>query len=163
MGRTTFAVLRKCRKVRILFLSRVTVSANSLENALRNCSNLTHLTINSMTCSLPKGMVFTSLEYLDFCDCSGVSDTTLLSISESCPKLQTLHVFRQGQPTRPIIDVGVYAVLEGCPLLRETDVEHAKDISHELRMELVRRADLTRIFVSREFKHLPLSVTADLT
>jgi hypothetical protein len=138
----------KCRKVRILFLSRVTVSANSLENALRNCSNLTHLTINSMTCSLPKGMVFTSLEYLDFCDCSGVSDTTLLTISESCPKLQTLHVFRQGQPTRPITDVGVYAVLERCPLLRDTDVECAEGISQNLRMELVRRNNLTRIFVS---------------
>jgi hypothetical protein len=41
--------------------------------------------------------------------------------------------------------VGVRAVLEGCPLLRETDVEYAEIISQELRVELARRRNFSEI------------------
>jgi hypothetical protein len=152
----------KCRMVRKLFLSRVPVSAGCLEAALRNCSNLTQLTINGMPCSLPKGKVFPSLVYIHICNCSGVSDTTLLSLPDSCPKLQTLHVFRQDWLEYHITDVGVRALLTGCPLLRETDVEYADRISHELRLELVRRCDFTRFHMAGLWRGLDNSCLQEI-
>jgi hypothetical protein len=35
----------------------------------------------------------------------------------------------------------VRAVLQGCPLLRETDVEYASDIIDRLRVKLVKRRE----------------------
>jgi hypothetical protein len=152
----------KCRMVRKLFLSRVPVSAGCLEPALRNCSNLTQLTINGMLCSLPKGKVFPSLVYLHICNCSGVSDTVMLSIPDMCPKLQTLHVFRQDRSANPVTNVGVRALLERCPLLQETDVEYADYISHELRMELVRKCDFTRFYVGGLWRGLDNSCLQEI-
>jgi hypothetical protein len=40
-----------------------------------------------------------------------------------------------------LTDVGVRAVLRGCPQLRETDVEYAASVGFELRVELARRCD----------------------
>jgi hypothetical protein len=44
-----------------------------------------------------------------------------------------------------IDDEGVLAVLQGCPLLRETDVESAEGISDELRVELARQHNFTQL------------------
>jgi hypothetical protein len=126
------------------------------------CSNLTQLTINGMPCSLPKGKVFPSLVYIHICNCSGVSDTVMLSIPDMCPKLQTLHVFRQDRSANPVTNVGVRALLERCPLLRETDVEYADYISHELRMELVRRCDFTRFYVGGLWRGLDNSCLQEI-
>jgi hypothetical protein len=45
--------------------------------------------------------------------------------------------------------VGVRAVLQGCPLLRDTDVEEAGGISSELRLELTRRRCFTDLRLDR--------------
>jgi hypothetical protein len=72
----------------------------------------------------------------------GTADDALMQlIGEHCKELHTLQVFDCSTRTlkaRPT-DVGVRAVLQGCPLLRKTDVEYAVDISLDLRVELVRR------------------------
>jgi hypothetical protein len=65
----------------------------------------------------------------------------MLAIAKNCPTLQSLFVFRWST----ITDIGVRAVLQGCPLLRETDVEYATGISRELRIELARRSNSTQL------------------
>jgi hypothetical protein len=81
-----------------------------------------------------------SLISLDLQDCS-VTDDVLAAVGLNCPKLQSLITFYGNAVT----DVGVEAVLEGCPLLRGTDVWYATGVSHELRVELARRANLTEL------------------
>jgi hypothetical protein len=41
----------------------------------------------------------------------------------------------------------VLAVLQGCPLLRETDVEYASGIIDDLRVKLVKRRELVELRV----------------
>jgi hypothetical protein len=53
-----------------------------------------------------------------------------------------LHVFRASLyflRLRTVTDAGARAVLQGCPRLRNTDVEYAIGISHPLRLELIKR------------------------
>jgi hypothetical protein len=44
-----------------------------------------------------------------------------------------------------VTEVGVRAVLQGCPLLRWTDVEYAVGVSTELHVELARRQNFTSL------------------
>jgi hypothetical protein len=71
--------------------------------------------------------------------CGEGDDTLMQLIGQHCKALRTLHVFNSGNAELRVTDVGVRAVLQGCPLLHRTDVEHARGISHELRLELARR------------------------
>jgi hypothetical protein len=66
------------------------------------------------------------------------------AIGQRCSQLVTLKVFLMNSTSTAlrITDSGVRAVLQGCPLLRETDVEYAAGISTELRVELARRRNL---------------------
>jgi hypothetical protein len=50
--------------------------------------------------------------------------------------------YKDISPLRSVIDDGVRAVLQGCPLLRETDVEYASDIIDRLRVKLVKRREM---------------------
>lgn len=59
------------------------------------------------------------------------------AIGQHCPKLHTMHIFYATE--KRLTDEAVRVLLQGCPLLQETDVIGAVGISHELRVELVRR------------------------
>jgi hypothetical protein len=55
---------------------------------------------------------------------------------------EVLHVFRASLyflRLRTVTDAGARAVLQGCPRLRNTDIEYAINISHPLRLELIKR------------------------
>jgi hypothetical protein len=70
-----------------------------------------------------------------------LNDAVLIAIAQKCVKLETLLIFGGYKREHLITDEVVRAVLEGCPLLRETDVVYARSISDELRVELARRRD----------------------
>jgi hypothetical protein len=76
-----------------------------------------------------------------------MSDEVLIAIGQRCAKLETLQMFELAEYRRvyAVTDLGVRAVLQGCPLLRETDVEYATGISGELRTELVRLGYFSRL------------------
>jgi hypothetical protein len=148
----------KCRLVRTLFLCSIAVSDDCLDNALRNCSDLTHLTMSSMTCSLPKGMVFPLLVYVYICSCSGVS------------AIYTRHVSEVADPTcvstgsvgKSCNECGSACITRALPAATETDVEYADYISHELRMELVKRCDFTRFHMAGIWRGLDNSCLQEI-
>jgi hypothetical protein len=73
--------------------------------------------------------------------CAMADDVVMQLVGEHCQHLCALEVFdceRHSSGCR-VTDVGVRAVLEGCPLLRETDIKYARGISDDLRVELTRR------------------------
>jgi hypothetical protein len=80
-------------------------------------------------------VAISSLTHLDIRGCARVADALLFAVAENCQALQTFNVFRQSGTT----GAGVSALLEGCPLLRDTDVQYAYDLDRELCLELVRR------------------------
>jgi hypothetical protein len=71
----------------------------------------------------------------------------MIALGARCCNLRTLWVFDndfvRGRHT--VTSAGVQAVLQGCPLLRETDVEYAAGISTELRVELAGRCDFEEL------------------
>jgi hypothetical protein len=79
---------------------------------------------------------------------SRVDESLLVTLSEKCSNLVFLHVFRASHSflrLRTVTDAGVRAVLQGCPRLRNTDVEYALGFSHALRLELIKRQNLTEL------------------
>jgi hypothetical protein len=78
--------------------------------------------------------------------CPRLSDDVLIEISQNCARLETLHVFESSRFREYYVtEVGVRAVLQGCPLLRWTDVEYAVGINTELHVELARRQNFTSL------------------
>lgn len=82
----------------------------------------------------------------------------MVAIGAHCARLETLYVFNEGsidhdlQPLDEAIilrcevtDIGVQALLKGCPRLEYVDVEHAADISNKVRVELVARCGFTSL------------------
>jgi hypothetical protein len=135
-------VIQSCQHLRTLHLTDMPLSTSSLTRALGYCGKLSQLTI-----ACPRGpgpsyrVTPSSLSHLDIRYCGRAADTLMLAIAKNCPTLKSLFVFYRST----ITDIGVRAVLQGCPLLRETDVEYATGISRELRTELARRVDFTEL------------------
>jgi hypothetical protein len=115
---------------------------SSLSNTLRHCHQLKHLILHDGSLRLPVEVAVPTLQSLD--TTCVVSDAVMSAIGERCSQLVTLKVFWMNPTSTAlrITDLGVRAVLQGCPLLRETDVEYAAGISTELRVELARRRNL---------------------
>jgi hypothetical protein len=117
--------------------------SEGLATALSHCQFLTELEIRDGWLDVPLEVAIPTLKSLTLA-APGVYDETLIAIGHKCADLETLRVFKSclyNYPDLLITDVGLRAVLEGCPLLRETDVEHAVGISDDLRVELARRRD----------------------
>jgi hypothetical protein len=116
------------------------VSVNISPKGLGLCQALESLTLEQMKGVLPVNIAIPSLTSVILDRCSATDDV-IIALGQRCPKLQSLKMFRGNEVT----DVGVRAVLQGCPLLRETDVEHAAGISPKLRVELTKRANFKAI------------------
>jgi hypothetical protein len=139
-----FNFTQACGLIECLELNSIVTSTDGLARALRDCKNIRSLTIANTNCPVPSEVALPTLVHLALHDCKA-TDAIMTAIASRCPLLQTLLAFQGNY----ITDVGVRAVLEGCPLLRETDVEYAHSISSELRVEQAKRAQFTAIDFQR--------------
>jgi hypothetical protein len=122
----------------VMTLEAVKLPKQCLAAALVHCRYLEKLKIRAGS-AVPTEVAIPSLKSIILW-CSGLTDEILSAIGQHCAGLETLWVF--GSSTEvgyAVSEVGVRAVLEGCPLLRETDVEYAAGINEDLRIELARR------------------------
>jgi hypothetical protein len=131
-----------------LTLSNVKLSEPALTAALSLCKCLEQLYIRTDSEAVPINAVLPSLQSSDVSG-GGVTNEFLHSISQNCPALRTLYAFQSSRFNGfKSIDVGVRAVLDGCTLLREADVNYARGISTELRAELAGRCNLYSLRLS---------------
>jgi hypothetical protein len=133
-------IMAACWQLHTLTLLSVDISESDLARAMRACKNLTHLTIVKLNVVVPLDVALPTLLYLTLRVCQ-VHDFNMNAIGSNCSQLQSLRVFKGHYITDP----AVRAVLQGCPLLRETDVDAAKYLSFEVRTELAQRAQLASI------------------
>jgi hypothetical protein len=137
------------KQLHSLRVDSLNVSSKCIGKALQLCKNLRSLRIISLAGGV-NAVQFTAslLTKLDLRR-SGATDDVMVAIGVNCPHLTSLQIFMRNS----ITDAGVRAVLQGCPLLRETDVEYAEYVTRELRVELVRRKSPTT-FELRSWKGL---------
>jgi hypothetical protein len=149
-NRHLLALTSSFHKLTKLSLDDMELPEQGLAEALRQCVALEHLEVMTPTQVIPIDAAIPTLKSMKSRSCY-MSDTVLFSIGQRCKKLETLIMFWfVGTPSDyRVTDVGVRAVLQGCPLLRETDVENATDISTELRVELFRRRNPASLFPGR--------------
>jgi hypothetical protein len=159
-----FNFTQACGLLENLDLESVNTSTDGLARALSSCKNLKSLAIAHANCAIPPEVAIPTLCSITLRQCKATDDV-MKSIASHCPLLQTLKVFDGNRVT----DMGVRAVLERCPLLRETDVEYAHSISSELRVELAKRAQLKEVDfrnwarIDETFVQQVLRVSPDLT
>jgi hypothetical protein len=131
-----------CPNVLSLDLTNVILTTHGLRDALLHCTCLERLTIKGRASPLPVEVALPSLVHLDAESIAGIADPVLIAIGSNCRRLQTLRAFDTyelyflpcGRPETT--DVGVRAVFEGCPLLSNTDIVDAPNLSAGLRAEL---------------------------
>jgi hypothetical protein len=140
------SLMQSCARLTTLHLIRVPVTKLGLGVALSHCKSLVELQLWLPGVEVPAEAAIPSLTSLDMRSCT-VHDSVMISIGNLCPNIRNLYVFNQND--NAITDTGVQAVLLGCPLLRDTGVEYAKDISQELRVELAKRRDYTTLNFAR--------------
>jgi hypothetical protein len=119
-----------------LSLYHVPLSEEGLGNVLISCRCLERLYITAANLVIPPEVALPTLKSIRV-HSPYLRDNVLIAIGRNCAKLESLKIFAPHDC--PATDVGVRAVLQGCPLLRETDVEYAAAISTDLRAELARR------------------------
>jgi hypothetical protein len=135
-----------CQKLQRLELNSVACTSEGLDKALKLCVNLRALKIDGFAYVAPKAVAIPSLECLQLRRLS-VPDSVMIEIGKKCKALHTLLVFDgYVHELFPFTEVGVRAVLEGCPLLRVTDAEYAEGISSELRVELAKRHNYKELY-----------------
>jgi hypothetical protein len=146
---TLRTICRACTKLTTLTVRHHYVSYKELAKALRSATRLSHLSVhicNDIPCTVPAGVALPTLQSFKT-SYDLVSDSLMLVFGQKCPRLVVLHVFQ----TSTITDVGVRAVLQGCPLLRDTDVEYAAGVSPELRVELVKLRRLAELVAGNDW------------
>jgi hypothetical protein len=116
------------------------VSINISPKGLVSCKALESLMLEQMKGVIPINIAIPSLTSVNLDRCFATDDV-IVALGQRCPKLQSLKMFRGNAVT----NVGVRAVLQGCLLLRETDVEYAEGINPQLRVELTKRANFKAI------------------
>jgi hypothetical protein len=133
------ALTKSCFKLTNLLLFQAPLSKRGLTTAIKHCKSLQRLSIVTPDQAIPADIALPTLKTINIVS-SAMMDAAMLAIGQRCAKLETLTVFAQDCD---VTDVGVRAVLQGCPLLKDTDVEVADRISVELRVELARRRNMT--------------------
>jgi hypothetical protein len=120
------------------------ISEQGLVRGLNYFNRLENLKLNSCNRDLPIDIALPTLKSIST---NHMTDAVLIAIGQRCAQLERLRMFGRSQSIDkyPVTDVGVRAVLEGCPLLRDTDIKYAVGISIELRMELIHRRKLTTL------------------
>jgi hypothetical protein len=140
------AFKKACGQLHSLTIRILPVSASALSSVLSQCSILQSLTLGYSFVPLPTEIAVPSLTYLDITD-AVVPEAAMIALGARCCNLRTLWVFDndfvRGRHT--VTNAGMRAVLQGCPLLRETDVEYAAAISTELRVELAGRCNFEEL------------------
>jgi hypothetical protein len=133
---------KSCPKLVHLSLDCPQLSEQGLACALKHCGCLQQLTLGNQYQVIPVDIAIPTLKSIQS-NSHCMNDAALIAFGQQCAKLETLVIFASVQSAGEytVTDVGVRAVLQGCPLLRETDVEYAEGISTELRVELARRRD----------------------
>jgi hypothetical protein len=133
------------RQLKELFLQNVQTCKQGLVCALAHCSSLETLYIRTVDQEIGLEIALPTLKSITI-ESRYMSSSVLIAIAQRCVKLETLKVFKSLQRAGcRIEDAGVRAVLQGCPLLRETDVESAEGINDQLRVELARRHNFTQL------------------
>jgi hypothetical protein len=170
-GECLITLTRTLTKLTQLSLRGVTMSKPQLTTILTQCTHLEQLGVKSGNPVIPVEVALPTLISLrTYCTC--LSDEVLVAIGQRCAKLETLCMFKPAHwnaDSHRVTDVGVRAVLEGCPLLQHTDVEEARGISCELRRELARRRCFTNLkfyqweHLSEEWAQELLKVCPNLT
>jgi hypothetical protein len=163
LGGRVLAFALACSQLHSLKLDSIDISVDDVVKVLQALQNLRKLKIAKFRHRIPVEVALPTLQELSVTNCQA-TDATMAAIASNCPLLHTLMVFEGNK----ITNVGVRAVLQGCPLLRETDVKHAK-ISLDLRVELAKRARLKSITfcdwpgVDNRMAQSVLKVSASLT
>jgi F-box/leucine-rich repeat protein 2/20 len=124
-----------------LTLTNLPVFKSGLCQALLKCAGLADLRLRFSNLTLPTEIALPSLVSLDITGCY-FTDDVLLAIGQNCPRLQLLHLFGghfSNRTVPPVTDAGMRAVLQGCPLLRDTDVQWAGVFSREVRAAMASR------------------------
>lgn len=137
-------LLNSFPKLHTLALYEVNLNAGSLSQMLQACTMLRQLKIVSFPDALPAEVALPTLIRLQLADCLPM-EPLLVAIAQNCAKLEYMHIFN-GQ-TRQIQDSHCRAILQGCPLLCDIDVEYANGISHEVRLEMVKQCHYRRLIV----------------
>jgi hypothetical protein len=126
-----------------LSLSEVLLTKQGLAEALTKSKALERFSVSNRDQVIPVEIAIPSLRsivlYTQY-----ISDDVLVAIGLSCARLEKFHLFAGLQfPALQASDVGIQAVLQGCPLLCDTDVVGAAGFGLEVRVELVRRRNFT--------------------
>jgi hypothetical protein len=140
------ALTKSCRKLTDLSIINALLSEQGLAAALYHCERIRTLSIHTQDQMISVGIATPTLTSIT-CGSRFITDGVLVASGLLCRSLRKLKVFSSAQYVGSfcVTDAGVRAVLQGCPLLRETDVDYAKGISHSLRVELARRRDVTTL------------------
>jgi hypothetical protein len=130
-----------------LIISVSLPNASGLLSSVAHCKHLRRLTISGL--AVDSNVAIPSLTYLD-CRSAYVEADVLTAVGRYCHELRTLHVIYDGSDGNDhhITDVGVRAVLLGCPKLRETDLVHTASIGDELRVEIASHCNFSRLNLS---------------
>jgi hypothetical protein len=130
-----------------LVITDLNLSEEGLCGALGHCKHLETLTVRNSHQHLSVEIALPTLKSIEIYS-RHMSETLMYAISRHCTRLERLKVFESHctfQCDESITNMGVCAVLLGCPSLQEMDVEYAADICVELRVELARRRNFCRI------------------
>jgi hypothetical protein len=136
------SLVRACQHLFHLLLIDLPLTTHGLSCILSQPTRLAHLQVRSRS-ELPAEVAIPTLVTLDI-SVSKVPEAVLIAVGRNCPKLYRLYMFWETNVT----DAGVQAVLHGCPLLWDTDVQDARGISRNFRTELTRRNTVMRQVLS---------------
>jgi hypothetical protein len=129
-----------------LTLDDVPLSTQGMTTALSHCKAIESLAILTASQDIPRAVAIPTLKSLNITS-EGMNDDVMVAVGQICTKLEILKMFSHWHSTRHrVTDVGMRAVLRGCPLLRVTEVELAGTISNDLRVEMAQRRDLVEFF-----------------
>jgi hypothetical protein len=136
--------LASSKNLRSFTMQKVALTTEELCRMLANCTNsLVKLKLTKCGCLLPVQGAISSLKELVIFQ-NAIPAPTMHAIAQNCRSLRTLRVFEKSTGDG-LTDECVKALLKGCPLLRETDVEFAEGLCYELRVELAKRRDFKEL------------------
>jgi hypothetical protein len=133
-----------CPTLTELVLINAELSEHALASVLKRCQCLQTVFIHTLFQAIPVDIAIPTLKSIK-CGPGLGTDAVMLAIAQKCAKLETLIMLQSTLVT----DVGVQAVLNGCPLLRETDAYEALNTSRELCVELARRSNTTSLHTGK--------------
>jgi hypothetical protein len=159
-GEQIIAFTKSHPKLLSLALSCNPLTEKALASALSHCECLQSLAIYNPV--VPEEIAIPTLKSIR-CDFESITEAVLFAIGRRCTILETLIMFKPAQYTAEhfISNAGVRAVLQGCPLLWNTDVHHAEYLSRELWIALVRRRNM-RTFNTDDWERMDNELAQEL-